>query len=191
MTDSTEESRSWEANSHSDSQILSVICGSRRFIVVFTSIHHRFLLWARWIQWRPFHSIFLRSIIILFYHQRLDHLSCLLPSGFPTKIWYKFLVSPMHDTCSVRLILLDLIIIIIFDEAYKFWRSSLSSLLQLLDTLCFLLSNLFSAIINLCCWSPLFSICVLWDLAYSSTSLLPAAMSQWNALIRYTVHSTQ
>jgi len=47
-------------------------------------------------------------------HLRLYLQSGLLPSGFPTQI-----LSPMRATCSARLILLNLITLIIFGEAYK------------------------------------------------------------------------
>jgi len=52
------------------------------------------------------------------------------PLGFPTKLLYACLISPMHATFPVHLILLYLITGIIFCEVYKLWSSSLPSLLQ-------------------------------------------------------------
>jgi hypothetical protein len=50
--------------------------GTRRFITVFTTAHHKSLSWARCIQSTPFHPIFLRYILILSSHLQLDLPSC-------------------------------------------------------------------------------------------------------------------
>jgi len=90
---------------------------------------HLSLFWARLIQSTPSHLIFLRSILILSSHQGLDLPSDLFPSGFQTTILYPFLVSSMHATCPANFILIALIILITYGEAYKLSSSSLCSLL--------------------------------------------------------------
>jgi len=73
-----------------------------------------------------FTPISLRFFLILSSHLHLGLPSGLFLSGFPTKILYAFLLSSMRATCSAHLILLNMIALIIFCEAYK-----LCSVLQL------------------------------------------------------------
>jgi hypothetical protein len=56
---------------------------------------------------------------ILPYNLCLDLPSCLLPSGFPTKILYEFLTSPMFATCPAHLVYVDFVILLIFGQNYK------------------------------------------------------------------------
>jgi hypothetical protein len=91
---------------------------------------HWSLSWVVGAQSAPSHPISLRSSLILFFPLRLGLPSGLFPTGFPTNIFYEFLISSMRTTCPVHPILLDLITLTIFDEKYKLWRSSLYSLLR-------------------------------------------------------------
>jgi len=74
------------------------------------------------------HLISVSSILILSSHICLCLQSGPFPPGFLTRILYAFLISSMCVVCPTHLILLDLIILIIFGEAYKL-RSSLQPVL--------------------------------------------------------------
>jgi hypothetical protein len=93
--------------------------GTRRFITVFTRALHWFLSWARSIQSIPSHPISLRSILIL------STPPTSLSSQWSLSFWlshqYPICIplSPIHSTCPVNLILLNLIILIILREEYK------------------------------------------------------------------------
>jgi len=53
-------------------------------------------------------------------HNRHESLKIrIFPSGFPRNILYAYLICPMRVTCSVHLILLDLITVIINGEEYN------------------------------------------------------------------------
>jgi hypothetical protein len=60
-----------------------------------------------------------QSNLILSTHLRLGLPSGLFASGFPTNILHACLFSPIRATCPAHLTLLDLIILIKFDEEYK------------------------------------------------------------------------
>jgi len=79
------------------------------------------LSWASWIHFTPSQPISLGSILILSSHQRLGLPSCLFPSGFPTEILHELLISPMHATCQIYPIIIYLITLITFGEAYVLW----------------------------------------------------------------------
>ena len=69
--------------------------------------------------------------------------SGLFPSGFPTSILCKSLLSPIRTTCPAHLILLDFITRTILDEEYRSLSSSLCSFLLSLVTSSLLGPNIF------------------------------------------------
>jgi hypothetical protein len=116
-----EQNPSWQANSHSTSHEIARLLWKPKVLHGFqNSLPSRTLSWARWIQSTPSHNVSLRSILILSYYLRRDLPSGIFPSSFPTKIVNAFLTFHTHATCPAYLILLYLITIIIFGEAYKF-----------------------------------------------------------------------
>ena len=104
--------------------------GTRRFITALKSVRLLSLSWASPIQSIYPHPTSWRSILILYTHLRLGLPSGLFPSGFPTKILYTPLSSPIRATCPTHLILLDFITRTILGEEYRSFSSSLCSLLH-------------------------------------------------------------
>jgi hypothetical protein len=102
--------------------LFSTFYGTRRFTAVFTRALHSSLSSARWIQSIPFQLFSLVSILMLSSHLHLpsDH----FPSGFPTKVLYAFLFTPLRVTWPAHLILLDLIILIIQGHFLSYWVHS-------------------------------------------------------------------
>jgi hypothetical protein len=71
-------------------QQFPVFYGTRRFITVFTRARHGSLSWARCIQSTPSHPVFIRSILILSSHLRLDLPSVLFISALKQKCYIHF-----------------------------------------------------------------------------------------------------
>jgi len=115
-----EQSPSWEANSHSVSQVFPHLLWSLK-------VHyhvHRCLSCARCIQSTTSNPLSLRFIITLSSYLCLGFQSHLFPSECLTKILYAFLISPIHATSP------SIPSYTPWYEVYKLWRSSLWSLLQ-------------------------------------------------------------
>jgi hypothetical protein len=106
----------WMANKQTNKQLLKAVLlekliitwllwkfpafyRTRMFITVLTRACHWSISWARCIQSTPSHPISPRSLIIFFCHLRPGLSSGLFFTGFPAKILYTFLISPMRATC--------------------------------------------------------------------------------------------
>jgi len=104
LTHSMEQSPSWEVKL-TFTQLVNKFPAFNltwRFITVFRRAFHWSLSWSSWIQSTTSHPLSLRYILISC-HLCLGLLSTFFPSGFPTKILYAFLISPMYTTCCVLL----------------------------------------------------------------------------------------
>jgi len=89
-----------------------------------TRAGHWSLSWARWIQSTSSQHISIRSILILYSHLCPGLPRGLFPLGFPTKTVYECLISSMHATCPVYLILLNFITLLIFEESVELYPDS-------------------------------------------------------------------
>jgi hypothetical protein len=125
-----EQRPSWETSSHSRNQNI------RRHLrnpKAHYRVHNNPPLVPILTHINPLHTFpphFRKTHPNITFHLSLGLPSGLLPSDYPIKTLYTFLISPMRATCPVQLTLLDFITLTIFGEAYKLWNSSLCSLLQ-------------------------------------------------------------
>ena len=118
----------------------------------FTSVLYLSLYRVKSIQSMPLIKL-LEEVLVLSY-QCLGPPSGLFPSCFPTKTLYVPLLSPLHATCPVHVMLIELITRIKYGEEQRSLRASLCSFLHsavissLLGPI-ILLSTLFSNTLNL------------------------------------------
>ena len=104
--------------------------GTRRFITAIISARQLSLSWASSIQSISPHPTSWRSILILSSYRRQGLQSGLFFFRFSHQTLNTPFLSPIHATCTVHLILLDLIIRRTFGEEYRSLSSSLCSFLQ-------------------------------------------------------------
>ena len=77
-----------------------VLCGTRRFTAMSTTVRHLFLSWPKTVQSTPFQMISVGSILTLSFHIGLSLPSGLFPSGFPTTTLYtpsSYMSCPSHS----------------------------------------------------------------------------------------------
>ena len=98
--------------------------GTPRLITAVKNARHLTLTWASSIQSIPLHPTTRRSILILSSHLRLGLPSGVLPSGFPNKTLYTFVLFTTHATFLAHL-LLDFITRTILGKEYRSLSSSL------------------------------------------------------------------
>jgi hypothetical protein len=73
-----------------------VFYGSTRFMTVFVTACYWSRTWASWMRLASWHSVYLRSAVILSFLLRLDISDRVLSLGFLTQILHTFLMCPMH-----------------------------------------------------------------------------------------------
>jgi hypothetical protein len=123
LTNSKEQSPSWETNNHSVSQEISRLSLKQK---VHYCVHNRPTMVPIFSHTRTGHTFpsYSSKIYSTFSsHLRLFLPSSLFPSVFLTKILYEFLTSSMRATCPAHEIL-NFITLVTFDQALKLWSSS-------------------------------------------------------------------
>jgi hypothetical protein len=107
LTNSTDQTHSWEATVPQAVKKFLAFYGTRTFITAFTSARHLSLYWARVIVHSP--PLPTSRSILISSHIRPGLASGLFPSGLTTKTLHAPLLSPIRATHPAHLILLDLI----------------------------------------------------------------------------------
>jgi len=83
-------------------KLIPAFDGTRMFITMLTRSRHFYVSWARWIQSTSSQSVSLRSTFVLSSHVMYVYVTSLL-QGFPTKILYVFIFSPIRVICPSHL----------------------------------------------------------------------------------------
>jgi hypothetical protein len=102
ITNSMEESPTWEADSHSASQEIPRLLWNPKFITFFTKARHWF--WARSTQSTTYQPFPLRSNLILSLHLSLRLLSDVFTSGFPTIILCVVYILTVSNFCNHQIL---------------------------------------------------------------------------------------
>jgi hypothetical protein len=127
VTDSMEQSPSWEANRFQLVKKFPKFYGTRRFITAFTRAHHPSLFGANYIQSMPSYPTSYKSILILSFHLRLGSCQWSLFSQILTPNFCTHLSSiPYVLRTPPVSFLLDLIIWTIFGEKFYFAENAWS-----------------------------------------------------------------
>jgi len=150
-----EQSPSWEANSHYDTQEIPCLFWNPKVHYPIQKIPPLVPILSQINLGHDLPSSFLKIHSNIIFPSTHRSSKWTLPFRFPTKILTIFLISLMCATWHAHLIILDLITVIIFGEACKLRSSYSCSLLQTPATLSLLvpnvlLSTLFPNILNLC-----------------------------------------
>jgi hypothetical protein len=139
VTNSMEQSHSWEANSHSAVQKIPSLLWNQK-VHLLCSQKHTTEAYPEPDESSPHpHVLFFKFILILSY-VCLGLPSSLFPLGFLTNI---YAVSyTMHAKCPAHLILYDLVMLLVLGKKYRLWSSSLFSFLQLPATSSLFIPNI-------------------------------------------------
>jgi hypothetical protein len=131
-----EQNASWEANSRSAGKKSRSFNGTRELIAISTRARHPSP--PEPVPSGPHTHMLCLTILISFTHLLLGLRNGIFLTGFPTTIFYKFLISPMRDKCPPALLLY--FVILIFGENINY------------EALYCVIFFTFSNTINVCCF---------------------------------------
>jgi hypothetical protein len=102
QTNSVQLKPSSYVNRHAASQTIPHIISNPRFTAVFATSHHLSLPWTKLIQSMSSYDLYFKSILIQSFHLITGLPNSLIPSGFPTKIFYSFFFIPICAPCPTH-----------------------------------------------------------------------------------------